>query len=310
VFTAGAMGHVQAVASYKPRVTPELAVGVSTVEPIAAPQSQVAPRKRPNVLVAQVQQAQNAETSPAMPNPGAADATTANATTANATTANATTANATPQDSGSISGTVEDPSGARVPQCLIVVQNQSGASEETTASDAAGRYRFSSLPPGHYSVEYRMRGFASLKKEAEIEAGKPSRIDARLSLGQTNETVTITGQKPATAPAAAAAQPASQPGPISVGGRVENARLLVYPRPVYPPELQQQGVEGTVLIRTVISRDGVPLNPQVLNTDEVDPRFAQAALDAVSQWLYQPAKLNEHPVANVTTITVYFQLGK
>jgi TonB family protein len=75
-------------------------------------------------------------------------------------------------------------------------------------------------------------------------------------------------------------------------------------------ELQQQGVEGTVRIRATISRDGVPVNPHVLNDDEVDPRFAQAALDAVSQWRYQPAKLNEDPVAVETSIDVEFRLGK
>jgi protein TonB len=146
--------------------------------------------------------------------------------------------------------------------------------------------------------------------EAEIEAGKPVRIDAKLELGQISETITVTRPKPAPAPAPSPAQPVSQPGPISVGGRVENARLLRNPQPVYPAELQQQGVEGTVHIAAVISRDGVPLTLRVLNTDEVDSRFAQAALDAVSQWRYQPAKLNEHPVPTLTTITVYFQLGK
>ena len=91
---------------------------------------------------------------------------------------------------------------------------------------------------------------------------------------------------------------------------MESAHLLRVPQPVYPPELQQQGVEATVRIRTVISRDGVPLEPRVLNTDEVDPRFAQAALDAVSQWRYLPTKLNEQPVPTLTTIEVHFQLGK
>jgi TonB family protein len=281
VFTAGAMGYTTAQTT-APAITSSTPQDRSfTVAPLSGAATlppQGPPHKRPKVLLAQVQTAQTA-------------------------------ANATPQDGGSLSGTVEDPSGARVPGCLIVVQNQSGAGEETTVSNAAGVYRFSSLPPGRSNVEYQMRGFAKLNKEAEIEAGKPVRIDAKLELGQVSQAVTVTGPKPATA-APAAAQPAAGPGPISVGGRVESARLLRVPQPVYPPELQQQGVEATVRIRAVISRDGVPVNPQVLNADEVDPRFAQAALDAVSQWRYQPARLNEHPVANMTTITVYFQLGK
>jgi TonB family protein len=102
---------------------------------------------------------------------------------------------------------------------------------------------------------------------------------------------------------------APRPGRIRVGGNVQALRVVEPTRLVYPPELEQQGVEGTVLIRTVISREGVPLNPHVLNT-EVDPRLAQAALDSVRQWRYQPSLLNGAPVETATTIRVEFRLGK
>jgi TonB family protein len=281
VFTAGAMDraqaqtNVQAVTSSNP---PDRSLTVAALSGAAALPPQGPPHKMPRVLLAQVQTAQTA-------------------------------ANPAPQDGGSISGSVEDPSGSRVPGCAITVRNQTGASVGSTVSNAAGLYQVASIPPGHYSLEYSKPGFARRRMTAEIEAGKPVRVDAMLELGQISESITVTGPKPAV-PAPSAAQPAAGAGPISVGGLVQAARLLRNPQPVYPPELQQQGVEGTVLIQAVISPDGVPLTPRVLNTDEVDPRFAQSALDAVSRWRYQPAKLNEHPVSTLTTITVYFQLGK
>ena len=40
----------------------------------------------------------------------------------------------------------------------------------------------------------------------------------------------------------------------------------------------------------------------------VDPRLAQAALDAVKQWVYEPALLNGEPVETATTITLDFRL--
>jgi TonB family protein len=288
VFTAGVVDRAQAqtngqaVTSPPPQEIPAQVGGLSTVKPGPPP---AAPHKRPRVLLAQ-----NIQASPPRPNPS--------------------TANSTPQDSGSLSGTVEDPSGARVPGCAITVRNQSGVSVGSAVSDAAGLYRLASIPPGHYSLEYLKPGFARRRLETVIEAGKPVRIDAKLSIGEVSSTVTVMGLKPAAAPAPSAAQPAPRPGPISVGGRMESARLLRNPQPIYPAELQQQGVEGTVRIRATISRDGVPVNPHVLNDDEVDPRFAQAALDAVSQWRYQPAKLNEDPVAVETSIDVEFRLGK
>jgi protein TonB len=66
-------------------------------------------------------------------------------------------------------------------------------------------------------------------------------------------------------------------------------------------------VEGTVVMRAVISTAGALLNLEVVNTD-VDPRLAKAALDAVGQWVYQPTLLNGQPVEVVTTITLDFRL--
>jgi protein TonB len=95
-----------------------------------------------------------------------------------------------------------------------------------------------------------------------------------------------------------------------VGGNVQPARLIFGPRPVYPPELKQQGVEGTVLIRAAISREGTTLNPRVLNAEELDPRMAQAALDCVAKWRYRPSLLNGNPMEITATISVEFELAE
>jgi TonB family protein len=213
---------------------------------------------------------------------------------------NAATPNATQPDGGSLFGTVEDPSGSRVPGCLVVLHNQAGAGDQTARTNPTGLYRFASLAPGHYSVEFQMRGFAKQTKSAEIAADKSMRIDVQLSIGQASQTLTVIGKKPA----------ASETGRISVGGRVEAAKLLVHPDPIYSPELREQGIEGTVRIAAIISSDGVPVELKALNTGQVDPRLVQAALDAVRQWRYQPTKLNEHPVSAMTNIEVNFELGK
>jgi TonB family protein len=74
-------------------------------------------------------------------------------------------------------------------------------------------------------------------------------------------------------------------------------------------DLQQLGIEGTVVMRAVISTTGDLLNVEAVTSD-VDARLVQAALDAVRQWKYQPTLLNGQPVEVVTTITVDFQLGQ
>jgi TonB family protein len=278
VFTAGAMDRAPAPTNGQSVISSELPRIPTPVAPLSAiePTAPGPPHKPKRVLLAQVQNAQISA----------------------------------PQDGGSISGTVEDPSGARVPGCVITLRDQSGASVGSAVCNAAGLYRLASIPPGHYNLQFKAPGFARRRMESEIEAGKAVRIDAKLELGQVNEIVTVNGQRPAAAPAPSVAQPAPPPGPITVGGRVQAALLLQNTQPVYPPELKQQGVEGAVLIRATVSRDGVPVNAHVLNSDEVDPRFAQAALEAVSQWRYQPARLNEDPVETEISIDVEFRLGK
>jgi len=62
-----------------------------------------------------------------------------------------------------------------------------------------------------------------------------------------------------------------------------------------------------VVIRAVVSTTGELLHPEVINTG-VDARLAKSALEAVSQWRYQPSLLNGEPVETATTIKLDFQL--
>jgi TonB family protein len=270
VFVAGAV-------DYKQPAIPPPAGKLRAVEP-ASPGPQ---QTRPTILLAQ------AQARPAAQNPP-------------------------PPASGSVSGTVEDPSGARVPGCVITARNQSGAGVGAATADAAGFYRLPSLPPGQYKLEFAAAGFALKTVEAKIEPGKPVRIDAMLDLGQVSERLTVTGVSSGVTggiPGGVSGGVPPRPVRFRVGGNVQPLRLVEKTMPVYPPELEKQGVEGTAVVRTVISRDGVPLNPHVLNT-EVDQRLAQAALESVRQWRYQPTLLNGQPVETATTVTVEFRLGK
>jgi periplasmic protein TonB len=87
---------------------------------------------------------------------------------------------------------------------------------------------------------------------------------------------------------------------------LQAATLTEQVQPVYPVALQAAGIEGTVLMEAVISKDGVPLTLNVRNTS--DPAFVSAATDAVRQWRYRPALLNGEPIEVLTTIHVDFKL--
>jgi TonB family protein len=204
---------------------------------------------------------------------------------------------------GTLTGVVQDPSGAVVPNCQVRAKNLDGTNQEVTRTNPAGEYALPGIPAGHYALEFGARGFSVAKLNADLGAGAVARVDARLEVGQTAEVVTVNGRRGTPLAAPQIARPAQR---IRVGGMVTPMKLLRQTRPVYPPELQQLGVEGTVILRAIISKDGAVLHPQVVNS--VDPRLAKAALDAVAQWQYQPTLLNGEPVETMTNIDVNFQL--
>lgn len=96
-------------------------------------------------------------------------------------------------------------------------------------------------------------------------------------------------------------------GPITVGGRVQAAKLIRNPQPVYPQIARQARISGTVELAAIIGEDG---HIQELHVVSGHPLLRQAALDAVKQWVYQPTLLNEQPVKVSTTIDVIFTLGQ
>jgi protein TonB len=97
------------------------------------------------------------------------------------------------------------------------------------------------------------------------------------------------------------------PSIIPVGGRVQNAKLIRNPQPIYPQIAKSARISGTVELSAIIGEDG---KIDKLTVVSGHPLLRQAALDAVKQWVYQPTMLNEQPVKVSTTIDVIFTLSQ
>lgn len=201
-----------------------------------------------------------------------------------------------------LEGSVVDPSGAAIPEAEVALTFADGKRREVTATGPDGEYRFEGLPAGVYVVEVRARGFAVLMvPNTELKAGESRRLVHRMMMGRISETIQVVGKRP----------PPVSSGPprrIRVGGSVQATKILRMVKPTYPEVLQQTGVEGTVLLRGVISTSGKLLSLESLNS-LVHPDLTKAAIDAVGQWEYQPTLLNGQPVEVITTITVNFKLA-
>ena len=101
--------------------------------------------------------------------------------------------------------------------------------------------------------------------------------------------------------------PAGDNKRLTIGGNMQQAKLISQARPVYPPEAKQARVQGLVQLQAIIGADGHVANLSVISGH---PLLVPAALEAVSQWVYQTTLLNGAPVEVITQIDVNFTLSQ
>ncbi len=92
---------------------------------------------------------------------------------------------------------------------------------------------------------------------------------------------------------------------LEVSGNAQAAKLITQVAPEYPAAAKQGGIEGTVVLEAIVGKDGTVQDVKAVSGP---PVLAQAALDAVKNWVYQPTLLNGEPVEVKTTIQVNFKL--
>lgn len=99
---------------------------------------------------------------------------------------------------GTIFGKVVDAEGLPMPGATVSVSSPQligGAQSRITGAD--GDYRFPALPPGSYTIEVQMPGFAHYAQKAvALGAGASLGIDPRLEVASVRETVTVVGGSP------------------------------------------------------------------------------------------------------------------
>jgi TonB family protein len=138
-----------------------------------------------------------------------------------------------------------------------------------------------------------------------LTANSPVRLDPILEIGGVTESLEVVGQ----AHRQAQTPLTSSPRRIRVGGNIQATKLTYQVKPIYTETLQQQGIEGTVLLRAVITKEGSLHAPSIVVISTLaNPELAKAAIDAVKQWRYEPTLLNGEPVEVATTITMHFKL--
>jgi protein TonB len=96
------------------------------------------------------------------------------------------------------------------------------------------------------------------------------------------------------------------PQRVRVSQGVSAGLLVRRVNPTYPPLARQARIQGQVILRAVISKDG---SIEGLTLVSGHPMLAPAAIDAVKQWKYKPYLLNGEPVEVDTEVLVNFTLS-
>jgi TonB family protein len=82
-------------------------------------------------------------------------------------------------------------------------------------------------------------------------------------------------------------------------------KLLVHRvEPVYPAEARKQRMQGVIALNVVVGRDGSIIRMRPLNGPDI---LAQAAMDALRWWKFEPYRLNGEPAVVETTLAVEFR---
>ena len=98
---------------------------------------------------------------------------------------------------GTLHGTVQDPSGAVVPNATITAISLTGGGVQPlqTKSGADGQYAFRSIAPGSYSVTATAKGFAPLTIPSfTLAAGQARELNLPLAIAVEQQEVTVSGQ--------------------------------------------------------------------------------------------------------------------
>ena len=100
------------------------------------------------------------------------------------------------QFSGSVQGTVQDPSGEAVAGAPVTLVNVENSVTRSTTADSSGVFRFASLAPGNYQISVTATGFAAVKTTFSLSANEVRNVPLALTVGSVSTQVEVSTQQP------------------------------------------------------------------------------------------------------------------
>ncbi len=101
------------------------------------------------------------------------------------------------QTSGTLRGSVKDPSDAVVPNAKVTATQQATKVTRSSNTDAAGSFVFPVLPVGAYDLEVEAGGFKKYQqKDINIDIGRVAVVEVKLTVGATTEVIEVGAESP------------------------------------------------------------------------------------------------------------------
>jgi len=98
------------------------------------------------------------------------------------------------QDTGSITGTVKDSTGATVAGASVLVSSPDHGINRNTVTNSAGEYNESALPGGTYDVAVTATGFKKFQaKGVVLDVAQKARVDVTMQVGATSTEIVVEG---------------------------------------------------------------------------------------------------------------------
>src|SRR5271168_5273096 len=92
---------------------------------------------------------------------------------------------------GSLRGTVQDATGARVPSAKIVLRAVDTSTQREASSEDRGEFRLDDVLPGAYKITVTAKGFASAQADVVIAVATVREVNVTLTPLAAGETVTV-----------------------------------------------------------------------------------------------------------------------
>jgi TonB family protein len=200
---------------------------------------------------------------------------------------------------------------------LLTFNNNASAVESRLSPGAAASSApnkpflvVAAAPPAEGTAAENRRSFSNLKlgsptvRRAEKNASTEDPTLAIDSVVPSREAIRVGDPSGASLANTAVQVPVAPPKPA--GGQVQEARLISSVSPAYPALARSIHLQGTVTIDALIDSAGKVAAMKPLSGPLA---LQQAAMDALRQWNYEPARLDGQPVSTHLSVRIKFRLN-